>query len=147
MVRSQPPITISGPDSGPETQREYVPPGDRANLILELKHDGVARTPVLAVYAPGKPVPYNYGCIDAVYRECLATFVRNPDASATVIGVHIPPLDDDPRLDEVLGALVRLRGSVDYVGPGAEDRDSAKERGIRLGPQTLEDLLGPARAR
>jgi hypothetical protein len=141
MARSQPPITVSGRDRGPETQREYVPPGGRTNLILELKHDGVAQSPVMAVYAPRKPVPYNYGCIDAANQKCLEALAMSPDASASIVGVHIPSIGDDPRLDEVLTALCRLRGGVVYIGPNDDDRNSAKQHCFTLGPSTLADFL------
>jgi hypothetical protein len=141
MARSQPAITISGPDAGPETQREYVPPGGRVNLILEMKHNGVARNPVLATYAPGKPVPYNYGCIDSVHTDCLAALAANPEASGVIIGVHLPTPGDDPRLDEVLQGIAFLRGGVEYVGPGTADQESAKSRGFTLGPRTLAEFL------
>ncbi len=140
ISESLPRVIQSGPDQGSDTQREYVPPGDRRNLIYELKHNPY-RSPVLAIYAPGKPVPYNHDCVEGIHRECLAAVARNPSARATIIGVRIPPAGDDERLDAVLHALRGLGGGAEYIARGDDERAAAKALGFKLGARTLEEYL------
>lgn len=141
MVRENPPMTLSGPDKVPDTQQEYVPTGERTNLIAELKHDGSARNPILGIYAPGKPIPYNCKCIGRVRSKCLKIVDENQDADVTIIGVHITKPGDDPRLDEVLDALGGLNGEKRYVGPDENDRDAADNRGFRADARYLHELI------
>jgi hypothetical protein len=138
---ASPPVTLSGPDKGVETQLEYVPAGSRENLILELKHNGSAGSPILAVYAPGKPVPYNYECVASVQRECLDALRSNPKAGATIIGLFIPPVGDDPRIDEVVADLTKRGGRVEYVAKGTEEKERATHLGFKAIADTLEGYL------
>ncbi len=140
---SQPKVILSGPGNGLDTQVEVVPQGGRDNLIVTLKHRGNARNPVLAIYAPGKPVPYNHNCVANIRDECLKALAGNRSAGATIIGVKLPEPDavgDDPPLDDTLQALRHLDGGVMYIARGDEERARACELGFSTGARTLEEI-------
>jgi hypothetical protein len=137
---SKPVATRSGPEKGLDTRQEYIPPGGRANLVAELKRGSNADQPILALYAEGKPVFSNYECIAAAFDACVTSINANPSASATIIGIRIPPPGDDPRLDAVLAALQSHR-TVDYVAKGSEERAAAKAIGFTPVAETLAEFI------
>jgi hypothetical protein len=105
-----------------------------------LKRGSNADQPILALYAEGKPVFSNYECIAAAFDACVSSINANPTASATIIGIRIPPPGDDPRLDAVLAALQSHR-TVDYVAKGSEERAAAKAMGFAPAAETLAEFI------
>ncbi len=142
MAAAQPSVGLSGPagDQHPETHREYVPPGGRDNLILELKRNSSA--PVLAVYAPRKPVPVNFEAVAGVLSKVLGVITTNKGAAATIVGLRLQPREDDPRLHDIVAALAGLRGPKVYVARGDEERERARSLGFEVVAGTFEEFLG-----
>lgn len=111
-------MKLSGPDNSRETGMDHIIRGGRPNVILYFKHHEIA-TPMVEVYAPGKPARDNYEGLQAHFDECLAALRDSRETAVTVIGLGVPDdvQRDDPRLARITEELDRLRGSRSYVDP------------------------------
>jgi len=116
--RNARPMTLSGPDNTRETGMDCIIRGGRPNIILHYKHDETS-TPLLEVYARGKPALDNWEGIQAHFEQCLDKVRVNSTADVTVIGVGVPEnvTEDDPRLHDVVEVLSEQRGRRAYVDP------------------------------
>lgn len=128
--------------SSRETGANYVPPGGRINLVLELKQASNTADSIMAIYGAGKPVATNPACIGRVRQRCLDDLEQLGDADVTVVGLRPPiVLEDDPALTRLFTVLATLRGTRTYVSPASEHCAWARHRGFEARPTTLGTFL------
>jgi hypothetical protein len=124
-----------GMDSG----RDIVVEGRREDTILRLKDP--AYEPILGLYTGGKPAPRNQGCLESVARCTLERIRTNAFSNVLILGLHLTPAGDDPRLDEILGAIVGLGLPVLYVNPVESECAAAALRGFTPKRASFETLM------
>lgn len=140
-IRSDNPTSHNEAWFGMDSGDDVVTTGKRANTILHLKGPVPHYEPILGIYADGKPAPHNQGCLESVLASTLDHLNRTTFGKAFVLGLHLPPESDDPRLNQVLRAVARACPDALYVNPNANEFQRATELGFTPLQRTFEALL------
>lgn len=145
-VRGDEPTLHNNSWFGVDSGVDIATTGRRENTILHLKHH-LQYEPILGIYTEGKPAPHNQGCLENVLTSALGHLDGTAFTKAFVVGLHLPPESDDPRLNQVLRAVARTCPNTSYVNPDAKEFQRATELGFQPFPVTFDAFLQDERLR